>query len=96
MAAIVYIDVENDDLEELGHGEIEPVIERKMNVNEILAEEMKREGIRCESLPVGSHPLEGRPSSSHMFMLTSRLTTNRGLIRVIGRNVDFVQVIQRN
>ena len=88
--------MEHEDREEHGHGDIEPVIERKMNVNEILAEEMKREGIQCESLPVGSHPLESRTSSSHMFMLTSRLTTNRGLIKVRGKSVDFVQIIQRN
>ena len=81
--------------EEHGHDDIEPVIVRKSNLNENLAQEMKAAGIQCEALAIGSHPIERQPTSSHMFSQASRLTTNRGLIRVHGRNIDFVQVIQR-
>jgi hypothetical protein len=83
-------------LEEHGHGDIEPVVVRKMNLNEILADQMNKSGVHCEPVNVGSHPVESRPSSGHMFALTSRVTTNRGLIRVRGRNIDFVQILQRN
>ena len=88
--------MEHKELEEHGHGDIEPAIVRKLNVNEAFAEQMKKSGIACESIPVGSHPIEGRPSSSHMFALTSRLTTNRGIIKVRGRHIDYVQILQRN
>jgi hypothetical protein len=87
--------VEHKEAEEHGHGDIEPVIVRKTNLIEDLAEEMKAKGIQCEPLAIGSHPIERRPTSSHMFSQTSRLTTNKGLIKVRGRNIDFVQILQR-
>ena len=83
-------------MEEHGHGDIEPAIIKKQNLNEILAEQMNGSGIHCEPVGIGSHPVESRPSSGHMFALTSRLTTNRGVIKVRGRNIDFVQILQRN
>lgn len=82
--------------EEHGHDDIEPVVVRKTNLNENLAQEMKASGIQCEALTIGTHHIERQPTSSHMFSQTSRLTSNRGLIRVLGRNIDFVQVIQRH
>lgn len=88
--------MEHKELEEHGHGEIEPAVVRKLNINEILAEQMNNSGVHCEPVSVGSHAVESRPSSGHMFALTSRLTTNRGLIKVRGRNIDFVQILQRN
>jgi hypothetical protein len=87
--------VEHKELE--GHeGELEPVVERKTTMNELMAEQMKNAGIHCEPLALGSHPIERKPTSGHMFALTSRLTTNRGLVKVRGRNIDFVQIVQRN
>ncbi|HKU48672.1 MAG TPA: hypothetical protein VJP79_01860 [Nitrososphaera sp.] len=96
MASFSYIFVEHKKLEEHGHGDIEPAVVRKSDLNEILAEQMKKSGIQCESLPIGSHPLERTPVYSHMFALSSKITTNKGLIKVRARNVDYVQVIQRN
>lgn len=87
--------MEHKEAEEHGRDDIEPVIVRKTNQNENLAKEMAASGIQCEALAIGSHPIERQPTSSHMFSQTSRLTTNKGLIRVLGRNIDFVQVIQR-
>lgn len=87
--------MEHKESEDHGHGDIEPVIVRKLNLPEIFAEQMKRSGIACEPLALGSHPLESRPSSGHMFAMTSRLTTNRGMVKVRGWNIDFVQIIQR-
>jgi hypothetical protein len=42
---------------EYGHGDIDPVIVKKMYVHERLAEEMKQSEIDCEALPLGSHPI---------------------------------------
>ncbi len=87
--------MEHKDSEEHEHGDIEPVVLRKMAPNDIMAEQMKKQGIQCESLAIGSHPIEAKPCYSHTFPLSSPLTTNKGLIKVGGRNIDFVQIIQR-
>ena len=85
----------DDSHEDHGHGNIEPAIVKKMSPSEKLAEQMEKSGVSCEALPLGSHPLENQPYYSHMFALSSRLTTNKGLIKIRGKNVDFVQVLQR-
>jgi hypothetical protein len=79
-----------------GQGDIEPVVVRVMGVHEQMADQMQKKGIDCEALPTGSHPLEGKPYYSHLFAMTSRLVTNKGLIKVKGKNIDFVQVLQRS
>lgn len=48
-------------IEEYGHGDIDPVtVKKKMSAHERLAEEMKQSKIECEALPLGSHPIEGQ------------------------------------
>jgi hypothetical protein len=96
VASISYILVEHKEVEEHGHGDIEPVVVRKSNLNSQLADQMEKAGIPCQPLEIGSHALEQSPPYSHMFALTSRFTTNKGIIKVRGRNVDFVQILQRN
>jgi hypothetical protein len=81
---------------ESGHGDIEPVVVRKLAANENLADEMKKHGIDCEALYSGSHPLERGEYYSYLFPLTSRLVTNRGVVKVRGRTVSFIQILQRN
>jgi hypothetical protein len=83
--------------EEHGHGDAEPIIIKRMAVHEKLAQEMEKSGIGCEALPLGSHQLEREQAYySHNFALSSRLVTNKGMIRISGKNIDFVQVLQRN
>ena len=96
MASISFILVEHKEVEEHGHEDIEPVVVRKSNLNSQLADQMEKAGIPCQPLEIGSHPLEQSPPYSHMFALTSRLTSNKGIIKVKGRNLDFVQILQRN
>jgi hypothetical protein len=57
---------------------------------------MKRSGIDCQALEVGSHLIEQKPHYSYMFAHSSRLVTNKGIVKVRGKNIDFVQVLQRN
>ena len=86
-----------DSHEEHGHGDSESIIVKKVAAHERLAEEMKKNGIDCAALPLGSHKLEREETYySHGFALSSRFVTNKGLIEVRGKNVDFVQVLQRN
>jgi hypothetical protein len=83
--------------EEHGHGDAEPIIIKRVAVHEKLAQEMSESGIDCEALQYGSHQLEREETYySHVFALSSRLVTNKGLIKVNNKNVDFVQILQRN
>ncbi len=89
--------MEHDDShEEHGHGEIEPVVAKILSPSQRMAEEMKKAGVQSDALDLGSHPLEKGPYYSQLFALSSKLATNKGLIRVRGKNVDFIQVLQRN
>ena len=82
--------------EEHGHGDIEPVVVKMQSLNQELAGEMKKSGVDCEALALGSHPLESGPYYSDMFALSPRLVTNKGVIKLRGRNIDFVHVLQRS
>lgn len=86
-----------DSHEEHGHGDSEPIIVKRMATHEKMAQEMKKSGVNCTALPIGSHKLEREETYySHGFALSSRFVTNKGLVEVRGKNVDFVQVLQRN
>jgi hypothetical protein len=82
--------------EEYGHGDIDPVIVKKMYVHERLAEEMKQSEIHCEAFPLGSHPIERRQYYSHTFPMSPKLVTNKGLVKIKGKNIDFFHLLQRN
>jgi hypothetical protein len=82
--------------EEDGYGEIDPVMVRKLSTHEKLAEEMKQIQIGCEALPPGSHPIERKQYYSQTFSMSPKFVTNKGLVKIIGKNIDFVQLLQRN
>ena len=82
--------------EQHGYGDIEPVIVKVSSPHEEIADQMRKKGIDCEALPSGSHPLERKPYYSQLFSMTSRLVTNKGLIKIKGKNIDFIQLLQRN
>jgi hypothetical protein len=85
-----------DSQEEHGHGDSEPITIKRIAMHERIAQEMKKGGIDCHALPLGSHQLERQDTYySHEFALTSRLVTNKGMIEVRGKSVDFVQILQR-
>jgi hypothetical protein len=85
-----------DSQEEHGHADFEPITIKRIVMHERIAQEMKKSGIDCDALTLGSHQLERHEAYySHEFALTSRLVTNRGLIEIRGKNVDFVQILQR-
>jgi hypothetical protein len=47
-------------------------------------------------LEIGSLKIEKGSYYSHYFSLTPVLVTNRGCIKVSGKNFDYIQIIQRN
>jgi hypothetical protein len=83
-------------IENHGQGDIDPVTARKMSAHERLANEMKQSKIECEALSLGSHPIEGTEYYSQIFSMSSRLVTNKGLVKISGKNIDYVQLLQRN
>jgi hypothetical protein len=75
--------------------------EKRMNLNEILAKEISQNGIECKAITdIGSLPIEKKPYYSYLFPMSPRIVTNRGCIRLEGngtrRNIDFIQIIQKN
>ena len=68
--------------------------------NARLAQDILRNGIQCKAIEeIGSLPIEREPYYSYLFTSSPRLITNRGCITLDNtskRNIDLVQVIQRN
>jgi hypothetical protein len=70
---------------------------RRITLNDKLAEEIREEiGIDCQAIDVNSLPVEHKPYYSYIFPMSSKIVTNRGCIRVKGKNFDLIQIIQRN
>jgi hypothetical protein len=82
--------------EEDDHGELDPVIIKQLYAHEKLAEEIKKKGVDCEPVELGSHPLERKQYYSQTFSMSPKFVTNRGLVKIKGLNVDYVQLLQRN
>jgi hypothetical protein len=104
-AAILPVAVEHTDHsshgdsheEEHGQSDAEPIIVKRMAIHDKLAQEINESGIHCDALGYGSHELEAEEAYySQSFALSSRLVTNKGLIRINGKNIDFIQILQRN
>ena len=75
--------------------------EKIMNLNEMLAKEISQNGIECKAITdLGSLPIEKKSYYSHLFPMSPIIVTNRGCIRLEGngtrRNIDFIQIIQKN
>jgi hypothetical protein len=75
--------------------------EKIKNLNEILAKEISQNGIECKAIiDIGSLPIEKKSYYSHLFPMSPRIITNRGCIILEGngtrRNIDFIQIIQKN
>ena len=75
--------------------------EKTMNLNEILAKEISQNGIECKAITdIGSLSIEKKSYYSYLFPMSPRIITNKGCIRLEGngttRNIDFIQIIQRN
>ena len=74
----------------------DPIIIRKLSAHEKMADEIRKNDVDCEALELGSHPLERKQYFSGTFSNSPRFVTNRGLVRIKGRNIDYVQLLQRN
>ena len=77
-------------------GDTDPLVIKKLPAHEKIAEEMKQSQIDCEALPLGSHPFEHKQYYSQTFSMSPKFVTNKGLVKMKGKNIDFVQLLQRN
>ena len=77
-------------------GDIDPLVIKKLSAHDKIAEEMKQSQIDCETLPLGSHPFEHKQYYSQTFSMSPKFVTNKGLVKMKGKNIDFVQLLQRN
>jgi hypothetical protein len=82
--------------EEYGHEDVDPIIIKKLSAHEKMAEEIKKSQIDCEALELGSHRLERKQYFSQTFSMSPKFVTNKGLVKIKGRNIDYVQLLQRN
>jgi hypothetical protein len=76
--------------------DIDPFVIKKFSAHERIAEEMKQSGMDSEALPLGSHPLEHKQYYSQTFSMSPKFVTNKGLVKIKGKNIDFFQLLQRN
>jgi hypothetical protein len=74
--------------------------EETISLNERLAQEIIQSGIECKAImDIGSHAIEKQPYYSFLIAMSPTIVTNRGCIRLEGngrRNIDFIQIIQKN
>ena len=84
------------DKEENDNVDIDPIIIKKLSAHEKMAQEMKQSQINAEALPLGSHPLERKQYYSQTFSMSPKFATNKGLVKIKGKNIDFIQLLQRN
>jgi hypothetical protein len=73
--------------------------EEAIGLNERMAQQIYKNGIQCKAITdIGSLEIERKPYYSYLFPLSTRIT-NRGCIRLEGngtRNIDLIQIIQKN
>jgi hypothetical protein len=74
--------------------------EEAIGLNERMAQQSYKNGIQCKAITdIGSLEIERKPYYSYLFPLSTRIVTNRGCIRLEGngtRNIDLIQIIQKN
>ena len=75
--------------------------EETIKLNERFAQESFQNGIECNAITdIGSLPIEKKSYYSHLFPMSPRIITNKGCIRLEGngtrRNIDLIQIIQKN
>jgi hypothetical protein len=75
--------------------------EETISLNERLAQEIIQNGIECEAMTdTGSLPVTKKSCYSYLYAMSPRIITNRGCIRLSERNgtrnIDFIQIVQKN
>jgi hypothetical protein len=78
------------------YGENESETIRISPLNDVFASQMKKNGLTVETVPIGSLKLEHEDYYNNDIGSNPRLITNRGCIRIKGKEISMIQIIQRN
>jgi hypothetical protein len=75
--------------------------EETISLNERLAREIVQNGIECEAMTnTGSPSVTKKSCYSYLYAMSPRIITNRGCIRLSEgngtRNINFIQIVQKN
>lgn len=74
--------------------------EEAISLNQRLAQEAIQNRIECKAISdIGSLSIERKSYYSYLFAMSPRIITNRGCIKLEGngrRNIDLIQIIQKN
>jgi len=74
--------------------------EEAIGLNEKMDQQISKNGIQCKAITdIGSLEIERKLCYSYLFPLSTRIVTNRGYIKLEGngtRNIDLIQIIQKN
>lgn len=75
--------------------------EETISLNERLAQEIIQNGIECEAMTnTGSLSVTKKACYSYLYAMSPRIITNRGCIRLSeghgSRNINFIQIVQKN
>jgi hypothetical protein len=74
--------------------------EEAISLNQRLAQEIIQNGIECKAITdMELYEIEKKHHYSYLFAMSPRIITNRGCIRLEGngtRNIDLIQIIQKN
>ena len=81
--------------EEMQYDEFDATVAKELSLHERMAEELNRSQVNCEALPPGLHPFERKEYYSQNFSMSPRFVTNKGLMKIKNRNIDYIQILQR-
>jgi hypothetical protein len=75
--------------------------EETISLNERLAREIIQNGIECEAMTnTESLSVTKKPCYSYLYAMSPRIITNRGYVRLSEengtRNINFIQIVQKN
>ncbi|HEX2304801.1 MAG TPA: hypothetical protein VHH33_00790 [Nitrososphaeraceae archaeon] len=69
---------------------------RISSLNDTFASQMKKNGLIVETVPIGSLKLEHEDYYNNDIGSNPRLITNRGCIKINDKEINMIQIIQRN
>jgi hypothetical protein len=68
---------------------------RIVNLNEIFASQMNKNGLIVEAVPIGTLNLESEEYYNNDIGSNPRFITNRGCIKIRDKEINMIQIIQR-
>lgn len=77
------------------HGDEEPETFEYMTLPESFAQMLNEIGVESTACKVGTVDAESGDYYSRYAASTPRMVTNRGCVKVSGRNIDLIHIVQK-